>query len=1082
MISIAKGIAAQGASYFSRDDVPAAIEHPETSERSDYYSREAGVWFGKGAEQLNLSGAIKRNEFEKILGGFSLDGKSLVQNAGSQSRVAYSDMTISPPKSVSLMAVIDPRVAEAHRAAVGYMLEEIQKKYSLTRTGRNGVNQEITGSLVAAVFEHLDSREVDPQLHTHCVLVNTLPRSDGKWGAMENNLILQDQKMLDLMYQARLVQELHKLGYETRKSTRKGITNKSIDAFEISSISNEMIDSFSRRTVQVVDGAEYNKTAWKDIESRFKAGDISKKEYSQTKRALIEAAKLSTRKTKDIEFAEIVRLEMNYTVKERLSSISIPEKPISPNVSALEIMQNAVAELEENEAVFDRKKILQTALKISISTGITADQLVDEIPKVTLQLSKNNYTTERLYQASQNAVAISKKGQGVAVQCVDYDEIQSYLKTQESTGISFAKTQRQAIVSLCQSRDMVCILQGNAGTGKTFAVEHMKNILEQKGFSLRGFAPTGKACGGLEEVGLQSSTLDALFLAEENGKVDSIHGKEVWVIDECSMIGNIAMEKLLSMAQKYQAKVVLLGDVKQLQAISAGRAFQELQKYSTVTRSDMTEVIRQKTEHMKTIVAHSTDKRGDEALAVLFEKSTIHELKDGNDRLDRAVHEFVQAKESGRSVVVLAQNNRSREQANRSIREKLVASGKVEQGSGVTVLSHAGIPTVKRLLAENYSAGMIINLNRQIGKLERGTQALITSVDEEQNRIIVSYRDKSTGLPIEAGISLRTQGNNIQVYTQKEKPFGRGDEVIFLKNDKMLKVANGDSGWIRSIAEDGTVQVQMGKKSVKFKPEQYPYFDHGFAMTNYKAQGATYDQAVILCDNSDRTNAEEWYVGVTRARYDITVITDNIHQMAENIGVNQVKSSVMDFVTPVKSSESPFGTEEFHKQELQRISLDGERVRKELEEQVKREEFAVIQREQKLQQEKIEAEKRLQQAKAQALADEKRILQEQLALLSQMVIGQLRNWNWLRDTVKVYGDAGLHGYKQHDIVRSKVGTLVQDIVNNDSKFRNSYGYVKNAEWVNNLKNQLLVAIWEDVAKDPDYQKKTSLDLDNGPDL
>jgi len=1064
VISIAKGIAAQGASYFSRDDVPTSIEHPETGDRSDYYSREAGVWFGKGAERLNLSGAIKRDEFEKILGGFSLDGKSLVQNAGSESRVAYSDMTISPPKSVSLMAVIDPRVAEAHRTAVGYMLEEIQKKYSLTRTGRNGVNQEITGSLVAAVFEHLDSREVDPQLHTHCVLVNTLPRSDGKWGAMENKLILQDQKMLDLMYQARLVKELHKLGYETRKSTRKGITNKSIDAFEISSISNDLIDSFSRRTVQVVDGAEFHKTAWKDIESRFKSGGISKKEYSQTKRALIEAAKLSTRKTKDIEFAELVRHEMNLSVKERLSSITIPKKPITRGISALEIVQKAVAELEENEAVFDQKEVLKTALKISIATGITSEELIQEIPAVTIKLSQNLCTTNRLLQASMNAVLIAKNSRGTAVQYVEFDEVQSYINRVEADGVSFAQTQKQAIVQLCQSRDLVCILQGNAGTGKTFAVEHMKNILEQKGFSLRGFAPTGKASGGLEEVGLHSSTLDSLF------------------IDECSMIGNIAMEKLLTMAQKYHAKVVLLGDVKQLQAVSAGRAFQELQEYSTVTRSDMTEVIRQKTDHMKTIVAHSTDKRGDEALAVLFEKSTIHELKDGNERLDRAVHEFVQAKESGRSVVVLAQNNCSREQANSLIREKLVASGKVEQGSGITVLSHAGIPAVKRLLAENYSAGMVINLNRQIGKLERGTQALITSVDEEQNRIIVSYRDKSTGLPIEAGISLRTQGNNIQVYTQKEKPFGRGDEVIFLKNDKMLKVANGDSGWIRTIAEDGTIQVQMGKKSVMFKPEQYPYFDYGFAMTNYKAQGATYDQAVILCDNSDRTNAEEWYVGVTRARYDITVITDNIHQMAENIGVNQVKSSVMDFVTPVKSSESPFGTEEFHKQELQRISLDGERVRKELEEQVKREEFAVIQREQKLQQEKIEAEKRLQQAKAQALADEKRILQEQLALLSQMVIGQLRNWNWLRDTVKVYGDAGLHGYKQHDIVRSKVGTLVQDIVNNDSKFRNSYGYVKNAEWVNNLKNQLLVAIWEDVAKDPDYQKKTSLDLDNGPDL
>ncbi len=157
-------------------------------EHSDYYAegeRVTGVWQGRGAELLGLRGTVMTEEFEALRQGLdpgtneflrvrrSAERKAVDGTKLAQGRSLY-DFTISAPKSVSILAIIegDDRLIEAHRKAVNETLHEIET-YAASRVRQARANEDRpTGNLALAVYHHDTSRELDPQLHTHAVAAN----------------------------------------------------------------------------------------------------------------------------------------------------------------------------------------------------------------------------------------------------------------------------------------------------------------------------------------------------------------------------------------------------------------------------------------------------------------------------------------------------------------------------------------------------------------------------------------------------------------------------------------------------------------------------------------------------------------------------------------------------------------------------------------------------------------------------------------------------------------------------------------------------------------------------------------------
>jgi len=168
--------------------------------------------------------------------------------------VAGFDLTFSPAKSVSaLWATSDVGVQEqivaAHHEAVHDVLDLIDRHAAFTRTGVQSVAQIDTRGLIAAAFDHWDTRSGDPQLHTHVVVANRVQGPDGHWRTLDSRTLYRSIVAMSEIHNVFLADNLtRRLGVKWELRERGSQRNP---AFEIDTVPDELIREFSARTEQI---------------------------------------------------------------------------------------------------------------------------------------------------------------------------------------------------------------------------------------------------------------------------------------------------------------------------------------------------------------------------------------------------------------------------------------------------------------------------------------------------------------------------------------------------------------------------------------------------------------------------------------------------------------------------------------------------------------------------------------------------------------------------------------------------------------------------------------------------------------
>jgi len=226
----------------------------------DYYMEGrsvSGQWIGEGARELGLSGVTTEKDFLNLCRNIHprtdeqltprLNSKRVSVNKDgtvheSANRRVFYDFTLSPPKSVSIAALVgnDKRVIGAHDEAVQIAMRQLQI-YAATRVRTQGqYSERTTGNVVGAIFRHDTSRALDPHLHSHCILFNaTWDSTEGRWKTLEAGEMVTAQKFVRNVYYHEMVRSLQKFGY--------GVENNPRGDFEIAGVSKELIDRFSKR-------------------------------------------------------------------------------------------------------------------------------------------------------------------------------------------------------------------------------------------------------------------------------------------------------------------------------------------------------------------------------------------------------------------------------------------------------------------------------------------------------------------------------------------------------------------------------------------------------------------------------------------------------------------------------------------------------------------------------------------------------------------------------------------------------------------------------------------------------------------
>src|SRR6266446_3937123 len=525
----------------------------------DYYAEResegivASRWHGRGADELGLSGRVKADHFAPLLAGKDPSDREVLvaHREGLDERRAGWDVTVSPHKSVSLTALVggDSRLLEAHDRAVSKALDELERHaQAWVHGGRDVVT---TGNVIAASFRHETSRALDPQLHSHCVVLNITRRADGEWRAIDARGIFRAQRLANEIYQAELRKELLGLGYEVQsyrdgRSGRQRVTG-------IAGFKDEHLKHFSKRS--------------REIERELRAHGLRSGRHA-------ERVALATRKAKAKGIDREVLL-WNWRTAAREAGLVFPtwekERLVSPGrlsltreleLSARVAVNGARDHLCERRAVFSLSELEREALTRGRDRGVTIDDV-----------RKDVFSRDDLVVADRSDAVLARVTTQQAIE--DERALLRAVERGRGRGPTLATPERiprlgedqlGVVRHILTSPDRLVAVEGKAGTGKTRALAYVRECATEAGWTVRGFAPTTTAAAVLKEGGIDSTTVAAAF---QTLPLRS-QTQELWIVDEAGLLSNRQARELLDRAETVGAKVVLVGDRQQHRAVEAG--------------------------------------------------------------------------------------------------------------------------------------------------------------------------------------------------------------------------------------------------------------------------------------------------------------------------------------------------------------------------------------------------------------------------------------------------------------------------------------------------------------------------------
>ena len=869
-------------------------------ERDDYYtSRQCpSSWWGKGAEQLGLRGVVSREVFSEVLKGILPDGSVLPDSNAGERRPGL-DLTFSAPKSVSLMALVagDRRIIKAHREAVSTALDWLEKTSSRARITESNVTKTVgTGNLLVARFDHDTSRELDPQLHTHAVVLNATKREDGVWRALSNEELFRNKMTAGAIYRAELALRLKSLGYAIENTHADG-------RFEIADVPGRLIDEFSTRRAQIEKALEEKGF------SGSKAAEVAAKDTRAAKKDVDRTKLLDSWKERVKELG----LELCPQRTGKRARAKSAEKVMSDRTIRL-----AIEHFSERSSVFRREELVGFGLERGIGNiGLSScEAAVDRMVKSgqLIETSKGVYTTEHALSLERKILELAQNGVGIFKPVLEPGELTAKLE-----GWGLKTDQKEAAEKILGSCDRVVCIQGYAGTGKTRMLRTVRELAEEAGFSVSGFSNTASATNLLQsDSGIKSQTLamllssgrvlsdtgiipgpselsrlqqgvedPALIVGKTPGAGTSAGRKaadrssekpKLWIVDEASMMGTRQAADLLTLAQRENARVVLVGDRAQLPSIEAGKPFALLMDRATQAAT-MSEIIRQKNPAIKKAVEQTIC--GDHKGSLRTIKSSICEIEDRDMRLRLVANRYLQSQQR---PLVITGTNADRRAINELVRAGLTARGElVGQGYSAEILVPSGATEAQLKDARTYQVGDYVRFGRAYRTLgvEKGEYVKVTGVQPDKNQVVL---ETSAGRTITWQPEKHTK---VELFSQEFRELKEGDIIRWTRNDRKEGRRNGELARVVALeAEKGlaTVQAADGQHQTLDLTRQ-KHWEHGYASTIYSAQGKTAGQVVIHLDTRQRgvMGKEAWYVAISRARDSLEVFTDDLWRLPEAI-------------------------------------------------------------------------------------------------------------------------------------------------------------------------------------------------------
>lgn len=244
-------------------------------------------------------------------------------------------------------------------------------------------------------------------------------------------------------------------------------------------------------------------------------------------------------------------------------------------------------------------------------------------------------------------------------------------------------------------------------------------------------------------------------------------------------------------------------------------------------------------------------------------------------------------------MLVVSPANEERRELNAAIREALQQanhiSGPVAEQA---ILVGRDLTRQQRGRAYNYEAGDVIRFTRGSRRhaLEKDTYVTVENVDRGRHRLTVRTSD---GRAVEYFPSRLT---GVAVFRPEHRAFSPGDRIQFRAPDRTLGVANGEFATIVTINfRRAHLRMDDGGE-ISTAAERLRHIDHGYASTSHSSQGATVDPVIVNVDttrSAQLVNRKQFYVSISRARYAVSIYTDDRERLRQTVSRNRENSTAL---------------------------------------------------------------------------------------------------------------------------------------------------------------------------------------------
>ena len=577
-----------------------------------------GIWWNPaGLLGLKHGATVGTDAFYRLCEGFSPDGEKLTQNAGSGKRSAGLDLTFSADKSVSAVwAVAGERlrtaIADAHTAAVRYTLEHVIEAHCATtriRTrGLSGARGELAivpADLIAALFQHGTSRADDPQLHTHCTVMNAArAHFDGKYRALNQYPLYRWKMAAGATYRNHLAWGLRELGFKVEQHGKDG------EFTRIAGVPSALEAHWSKRTAQIEAFARdngFDVTANPQLHTA--ANHLTRAPKRDTGDDEAKRARWRA-EAQTFSFGEAFIAELRHELSgditpERLRELTarleqLPERltreeSVFSYPALAAAVRNATAGLLHPDAAGTAlERVLRSEALVRLSP-LAKDPLITkdrpgEAPHLEVEAGMAHtrlYTTRatlEMEQAVQDMAERLSQAPGAALALARVDEAIKDLKRQ---GYPLSAEQASAIHHATTGAGRIALIEGAAGSGKTTTLRPIVDLYRERGYRVLGAAIAWRTALALgSDCAMEALAVRKLLAQAARGQLALDGAPTLLVIDEAGLLSTREMHHILALGERHGLTLLFAGDTGQQQPIEAGPGLRLVQERIGSVRVD----------------------------------------------------------------------------------------------------------------------------------------------------------------------------------------------------------------------------------------------------------------------------------------------------------------------------------------------------------------------------------------------------------------------------------------------------------------------------------------------------------------